>query len=133
MEGYKTSKLLLVPAHCGFLRTLYPLDKGMCRSGAEKTFQLGKRFFRAVHHDFNTSIRQVAGITRSGRSPAHVGQRTSETHPLHHSEHQEPCSHAGRLRRARNISIAIGRTEIAMIARMTRLKFSRTTAMLPKK
>ena len=115
------------------MRTLDPFDPGICRPRAKKTFQRGKRLIRAINHDFDTSIREVPGVPCQAYSPRVSGNVPAESNSLNHAEHHEPCRHAGRLRRVRSISIAIGRIEIAMIARMTRLKFSRTTAMLPKK
>ena len=115
------------------MRTLDPFNPGICRPRAKETFQLSKRLLRAVNHDFDTTIWEVPGVPCQAYRPSMSGNVPAESNPLNHAEHHEPCRHAGRLRRVRNSSIAIGRIEIAMIARMTRLKFSRTTAMLPKK
>ena len=83
-------------------------------------------------HHLDPAVRQIArepGEPQPASVPRDVPAKPD---PLHYPRHQDPAGHAGR-RRARIASATIGMTEIAMIARITRVKFFRTTGMLPKK
>src|SRR5918992_2060646 len=115
------------------IRTLHSLDLGTRRSRTQQTLQGWKRFVRSADHHFHPSIRKVPGETGETQRPGMAGDEPPKTHPLHHARNEKTGTHAGRLRRARSASTTMGSTEIAIMARMTRVKFSRTVGMFPKK
>ena len=101
---------------------------------AEQRLQLRQGVARAAARDhFDPAVRQVPRVAAQSERAGMPGHEPAEPDALHQSGDEEPRGHAGRLRRALIASIAMGMTESAMIARITRLKFSFTVGMLPKK
>ena len=118
------------------IRNLALINTGHVRMGRttpEQHLERGLGRFGANGHDFDSPVCQVAGIAANAKLAGVAGHEPAESHPLHPPGDQVSEGHAMRLRRARKASSMIGRIDSAMIARMTSVKFSRTTGILPKK
>src|SRR5579864_4913337 len=103
------------------------------RALAEQRLQLVERLVRARRHDLHPPIRQVLRPAAQPEARGVPVDEPAKADALHLPADDVAAGHAPARRQARNASTAAGMREIAMIARITRLKFSRTTGRLPKK
>src|SRR3954467_9781638 len=117
---------------CRLIRALYILHLCVCRTLSEQLFQFRHCCLGPAHHHFDSPVREIPGIAAQPKRPGVTSNEPAEANSLHHARNQKHRGHAGRLR-VRTASNTIGVTETAMIASMTRVKFSRTILMLPKK
>ena len=114
---------------------LHSLHLGVRRPGPEQLLQPGERVRRpATGDDLDPSVRQVPRVALQGRARGRAGPRTSGTRlpaprPRPGTACVTPAGSSGR--GASPPRWASPRC--AMMARITRLKFSRTVGMLPKK
>ena len=106
---------------------------GVGRPAPKQNLERGLGRFGANCQDFDSPVGQVTGMAANAKLAGMSGHEPAEPHPLHPPRNQVSDDHAAPLRRARTASTVIGRIDSAIIARMTRAKFSRTTGILPKK
>ena len=83
-------------------------------------------------HHLHAPVREVLGIAAQPEGTRVARHEPAEPDALHYTGDQKPGRHAGVLLLALIASMAIGRTESAMIARITSVKFFCTTVSVPK-
>ena len=106
----------------------------MRRPLPESPLQLLERLLvRSLGDDLDPAVGEIPRVAAQAEGPGVARDEPAESNALHVTRDEESAGHAGRLRRAFTASNTIGMTESAMIARITSVKFSRTTGMLPKK
>ena len=109
------------------------LDQRVGGSFPQQLLQLRDRLGVATADHFDPPVGQIPGEPRHSQRPGVPRHEPSEPDALHHARSPE-TGWSRRLAPPRPERLmAIGITEIAMMARMTSVKFSRTTGMLPKK